>query len=387
MRVRNPATVKVQSTTSLLLAGIALVGCDGPPEAAGQRSPAGDQRAGEVLATGQMREARSAHTATLLSNGRVLVVGGMTGDERSAAGAELYDPATGGFLPTAAMGIPRHSHTATALSDGTVLVAGGYDVSGTYLRSVELYDPATGAFREIAPMTLARAGHEAVRLADGRVLLVGGIGTGWTFLASAEIFDPTSGSFAATGAMQHPRASHSAVLLTDGRVLVVGGHRGRRQEIELFASAEIFDPGTGAFSATGRMSVRRHKHDAVRLRDGRVLVSGGADERDSRGRYTSAELYDPVAGNFSRTGEMRLARYKHEGTSILLRDGRVLLAGGAEAAELFDPATGAFTLAGGRDDLAGQFSATALLSDGRVLITGGYAVTPGSRREAWTYRP
>ena len=174
------------------------------------------------------------------------------------AGVELFDPSSGQFRTAAAMVTPRHSHTATVLADGKVLIAGGYDARGAYLRSVELYDPATGRFGEVAPMTLARAGHEAVRLVDGRVLLVGGVSTGWTFVASAEIFDPESGTFATTGAMQVPRASHSAVLLIDGRVLVVGGHRGRRQDIELFTSAEVYDPRSGAFTPTGPMAVRRH---------------------------------------------------------------------------------------------------------------------------------
>ncbi len=334
-----------------------------------------------------MGSARAAHTTTVLPDGRVLLTGGMTGDENTAAGAELYDPASGTFTRTGPMRTPRHSHSSTLLSDGSVLIAGGYDAAGDYLQSAELFDPATNTFRRTGVMTGARAGHVAVPLGNGRVLLVGGVGEGWTFLSSAELYDPATASFTPTGSMRVPRESHAAVRLTDGRVLVIGGHRGRQATIQLYTSAEMYDPETGEFSPAGDMTIRRHKHDAVLLRDGRALITGGTDERDSRGVYASTEIYDPRTGDFRATGRMRLPRYKHGGTSVLLPEGRVLLAGGADRAEVYDPRAGTFVLVSGEVHLPGLFSATSPLADGRVLITGGYGGNRGPQSGAWLYRP
>jgi hypothetical protein len=285
------------------------------------------------------------------------------------------------------MRTPRHSHTATLLPGGTVLITGGYDAAGEYLRSAEIYDPATNTFGSTGAMSSARTGHVAVPLRDGRVLLIGGVGEGWTFLSSAEIYDPATATFASTGSMRVPRGSHAAVPLADGRVLVVGGHQGRPASIQLYTSAEIYDAAAGRFSPAGDMSIRRHKHDAVLLRDGRVLITGGTDERDSRGVYTSTEVYDPRTGEFRPAGAMRLPRYKHRGTSVLLPDGRVLLAGGATQAEVYDPRTDRFSLVDGEARLAGQFSAISPLADGRVVITGGYGNDLVPQSAAWLYRP
>ena len=128
----------------------------------------------------------------------------------------------------------------------------------------------------------------------------------------------------------------------------------------------------GTFQRVGAMAIRRHKHDAVLLNDGSVLITGGSDERDSEGVYASAELFDPHTRNFRSGGTLRQARYKHRGTSVLLSNGQVLLAGGAARAELFDPTTKSFSLLGDTTRLAGQFSATAVLTTGQVLISGGY---------------
>jgi hypothetical protein len=135
------------------------------------------------------------------------------------------------------------------------------------------------------------------------------------------------------------------------------------------------------------MTVRRHKHDAVLLPDGRVLITGGSDERDNRGQYNSAEIFDPRTGASLLTATMRLSRYKHAGTSVVLPDGRVLIAGGAPEAEVYDPASGAFLLVEGQARMVGQFSAAAPLSDGRVLVTGGYGEGRGPEADAWIYSP
>ncbi len=333
-----------------------------------------------------MAVARAAHTATALSDGRVLVAGGFT-VPGSPQGAELYDPATSRFEPLPPMHTTRHSHTATLLPDGRVLVTGGYGTGNTTLASAEVFDPATRRFLPVGSLTEPRSDHIAVLLADGKVLLVGGLGPGWTFLASAEIFDPSTGTSTRTGAMAVARESHVGVRLDDGRVLVVGGHRGRRAEIVLHASAELYDPVTGTFAPTGGMRTRRHKHDAVRLPDGRVLVTGGSDERDNRGVYDSSELYDPTTGVFRDGPRMQRGRYKHARSSLVLSNGTVLIGGGASRAEVYDPRSDRFTLVSGRAELAGQFGAVAPLPDGGALITGGYGADVGPRPSAWRYRP
>lgn len=370
----------------LLFAGVFLTGCDQRVSTAGQDSSDG-RDSGTLVRAGTMRSARAAHTATTLPDGRVLLAGGLSTAENAPGSAEIFDPVLEAFTATGAMGMPRQSHTATLLSDGNVLLTGGYNTQGEYLSSAELYHPTSETFTPAGSLHGARAGHVAVRLKDDRVLLVGGVGPGWTFLSSAEVYEPLTGQFVPTGPMTLPRESHVAVVLDDGRVLIVGGHRGRRANIELHTSVEVYDVATGTFHSVGDMTVRRHKHDAVLLPDGRVLITGGTDERDYGGRYTSAEIFDSATGASSERGAMHLPRYKHAGTSILLPGGRVLIAGGATRAEVYDSETGAFLLVEGDARMMGQFSAAAPLADGRVLVTGGYGEGQGAQAGAWLYRP
>lgn len=344
------------------------------------------QPAGTVRAASAMGAARAAHTATALADGNVLIVGGFTGHEAEVAGAELFDQQRERFERIAQPHVRRQSHTATRLHDGTVLIAGGMGEQQQYHDTAELYDPATRTFRTTGRMTTARSNHVAVMLADGRVLLAGGTGTGWTFLASAEIYDPRTGTFTATGTMAEPREGHAAARLQDGRVLVAGGHRGRGRAVVISRTAELYDAATGRFTPTGDMTIRRHKHDAVTLASGRVLVLGGADERDNEGVYSSVEVFDPAAGAFRAGTPMRAGRYKHRDTTVVLPDGRLLVAGGAPQAETYDPAAGTSHLVDGAR-LSGQFAAAAPLPGGRVLITGGYGSGRGPGAGAWLFEP
>lgn len=347
----------------------------------------GKQRSNGLLApAAAMSAARAAHTATALPDGRVLVAGGFV-EKGSARGAELYEPDAGRFSPLPPMMTARHSHTATLLPDGKVLIAGGYGEGTTTLPAAEVFDPARNSFASTGSLLAARAGHLAVLLENGKVLVAGGLGPGWDFLSSAELYDPATGRFSPTGSMTVARESHVAVRLLDGRALIVGGHRGRRADITLYASAETYDPATGVFSPVGHMRIRRHKHDAVRLPDGRVLITGGSDERDDRGVYDSSELFDPKTGAFTAGPRMKLGRYKHAGSTLVLESGLVLIAGGAPRAETYDPRRRAFSLVAGDASMAGQFSAVARLKGGGALITGGYGNGGGPRSSAWLYRP
>jgi Kelch motif len=326
--------------------------------------------------TGSMVAARSQHTATLLSDGRVLIVGGDGGAESQFLdSAELYDPKTGTFSATGSMTTGRSGQTATLLADGRVLIIGG--IPG--LTSAELYDPRTGTFTGTGSMTTARSYYTATLLRDGRVLVTGGGANGaGGGIASAELYDPRTGMFVLTGSMSTPRVSQTATLLTDGRVLVAGGNDGTGAAGGL-ASAELYDPTTGRFSPTSSMNTPRENQTATLLTDGRVLVAGGA-AFDANGRpmgngpLASAELYDPHSGRFIFTGSMTLLAENY--TATLLADGRVLFAGGDDgsgslaAAEIYDSFAGTFSSIGSM--AAGRVGHTAtLLADGRVLIAGG----------------
>ena len=289
----------------------------------------------------------------------------------------------------------RLDPTATLLPDGRVLVTGGGDaIVGGDDGSAELYDPRTGTFSLTGSMAQARWDDTATLLADGRVLIAGGASgsaPSSRVLDTAELYDPATGTFSPTGSMIQARFLHQAVLLKDGRVLIVG-NASATNEVD-----EIYDPATGTFSQTGSMSQARIYETTTLLPDGRVLVAGGmSPETLFSSLFTSAELWDPATGAFSPTGSM--ANGRHDQTATLLPNGRVLVAGGfvpgavsddyPTAAEFFDPATGKFSPAGSLTMPTANATAT-LLTDGRVLIAGGRipASTPPMTAFAQLYDP
>jgi hypothetical protein len=244
-----------------------------------------DPAAGTFSQTGSMAIDRVNHTATLLPDGRVLVAGGGADCTpigcTALASAELYDPATGKFSPTGSMTTARFWHTATLLPDGRVLMVGGFEGKlGDATAQAELYDPKAGTFSPTSSMTDARASQAATLLPDGRVLIAGGEANSHGVLR-AELYDPGSGGFSQTSGMFDDHAQAQAALLRDGRVLVAGSSGG----------AELYDPSTGTFVRIGNTSPARVEGTVTLLSDGRVLIAGGRDSSEEA--ITSAELYTP----------------------------------------------------------------------------------------------
>jgi len=316
--------------------------------------------------TGDMKTARTAHTATLLQSGKVLMAGGDAclfdqyyGD-CPLSSAEVYDPSLGTFTTTGTMSVNRVFHTATLLVNGKVLITGGHDASA------ELYDPTSGAFAATGSMSVGRNFHTATLLANGKVLIVGGQNVSGT-LASAELYDPNSGTFTVTGTMAAQRTSHTATLLANGKVLVAGGSN----SAGALATTELYDPATGSFIAANGMGSPRTFHTTTRLSNGNVLVTGGSVNMVL---LSSAEVYDTVANSFTATGAMMTARDSHIAT--LLANGTVLVAGGTGAftAELYNTGGGTFTQTGSMQSVR-ALPAAVLLQDGRVLVSGGSDTT------------
>ncbi len=241
---RQLHTATLLSDGRVLIVGGAAVAFGGPAlESAELYDPAG----GTFSPTGSMAHPREAHTATLLPDGRVLVAGGTTitfGTSTYDAFAELYDPTSGTFSPTGSMAKARYWHTATLLPDGRVLIVGGVEQT-LQLPSAELYDPKSGKFSMTGSMATDRSEHTATLLSDGSVLVAGGTNGasnasgGYAALASAELYDPASGKFSKAGSMTVARLDDTATLLSDGRVLIVGGDDASGK---VLASAELYQP-------------------------------------------------------------------------------------------------------------------------------------------------
>lgn len=345
----------------------------------------GSNPAGRIDHIGDLQTPRSVHSSTLLPSGDLLIAGGMAAGGGSLASAEVVDVSRIAATTTniASLATARSGHSATALPDGRVVLAGGYN--GEYLASIEVFDPKHRAFTSLGRLQTGRSGHTATLMPDGKILLIGGVGHGWTFLDSAELFDPATGRSELVGSLHAARESHTASLLSDGRVLVVGGHRGRRAAMEVFAGSELYDPATRRFTPSGNLTTPRHKHDAVRLADGRVLVLAGADRTD-RNHFASTEIYDPASGTFSAGPTMAHTRYKIAGTSVLLPDGNVLVPSGASRVELLHVPSQRFFTVPGHYPNALYFSTATLLPDGSVIIVGGYGEGVDSSRGVWRYR-
>jgi hypothetical protein len=199
-----------------------------------------------------------------------------------------------------------------------VLLAGGSDNDGEPQNTAQLYDPVTGNFSSTGKMTVARDFHTATLLPDGHVLITGGRSgesAPYTYLASAEIYDPVAGVFTAvTGSMTASRYAHTAVLF-NGKVLIAGGAGSAA-----LASAELYDPAAGTFTSTGPLSTARQYFTAT-LIGSSVLEAGGLN---SLGRLQSTEQYQ--GSGFLSAASMIAARAAH--TATLLGDGSVLVIGG-----------------------------------------------------------
>ncbi len=343
---------------------------------------------GTLRLTGTLNVARHSHSATLLTDGRVLVAGGVEQDKGPLDSSEIYDPKTGQFTLAGRLTIKRGGHTATRLTDGRVLLVGGGNWRG--LASAETYDPATGTFRAVGNMSVPRVGHRATLLPDGKVLITGGQQNDQNKLASAELFDPATNSFALVGSMQTPRTDHTATLLKNGFVLIAAGGNSGSFDDGPIASAELYDPAKKSFIPTGPLNVPRYKHAAALLPDGRVIVLGGTSIKLWEDRKASAEIYDPATGKFTTTGNLNTARYKIRDAVLLLPNGKILVAGGGARPEIFDPATGIFSAVSGGLGVARQYATATLLPNGEVLILGGYLYgLPNLTADlsAWLYRP
>jgi Galactose oxidase, central domain/Dockerin type I domain len=318
--------------------------------------------------TGSLVIERYSHTATLLPDGKVLVVGGADSDFYPLGTPELYDPASGTWSTTSRGNTARTGHTTTLLPNGMVLVAGGNNREGYFtFSSAQLYDPASGTWTETGSLNTARNNHTATLLPNGMVLVAAGDNLSSGDLASAELYDPASGIWTETGSLNTARLRHTATLLPNGKVLVAGGFG--------LASAELYDPANGTWTETDSLANGRDFHTATLLPNGKVLVAGNGVAGDGN----STELYDAASGSWTTTGSLAMARQQH--TATLLPNGKVLVTGGQgdsgdlASAELYDPASGTWTETGSLNTARDSHTAT-LLSDGTVLVAGGYNFDP-----------
>ncbi len=384
--------------------------------------PTSSPSSGAWIETGSMSIARENPPAPLLLDGKVLVIGGC-----ECTKAELYDPSTGKWATTGSMIVRRDGgFTATRLNDGRVLVAGGAtyfsttanpDIHTKETSAAELYNPRTGTWSLTGPMTTPRASHTATLLLNGKVLVVGGCGhreiVCFNQFASGnegipgigvmndttEIYDPGTGKWTSSGPLIAAREFHTATLLPDGKVLVAGGlGRGPSpspnsaiSQTTVLSSTELYDPSTAKWVAAASLQVGkgRFDHTAVALHDGRVLVIGGlSDIAGCPCEVTQSEVYGPTTNTWTSTGALgsfdksllQFLRYRGNavGTATLLRSGHVLVVGGCcpdyandtNAAELYDPSTGAWAAVPSLPNALADHAAV-LLADGQVLVVGG----------------
>lgn len=286
------------------------------------------------------------------------------------------------FVNVSQSSLPEQSRpTATLLPSGQVLIAGV---------SAELYDPATDTFTSTG--SLQQAGvHTATLLKNGMVLI--------THATTAELYDPATGTFTITGSPLQLHAGLTATLLDDGRVLFAGGQD--KNNGPNTPSAEVYDPATGTFTATGNLNDARYDHTATLLPDGRVFITGGYDydpNDENNGYVGTNELYDPATGTFtlSQSGGWRADLH----TATLLNSGKVLIAGGRVHvpnvssgsipwASVYDPALDRFTGEARRLNQSRYNFTTTLLPNGMVLAIGGIGEEnlPVLRKSVELYNP
>jgi len=329
---------------------------------------AGQGGSGGFNPTGNMNAARENHTATLLSNGEVLVTGGDNNTDGYLASAELYSPATGRWTLTNNMTEPRSGHEAVRLPNGQVLVAGGLNAT-TYgqapLASAELYNPATGTWTKTGSMITGRESFALILLANGEVLAAGGFSNGP--ISNAELYNPATGAWTSTGSMNGGVNNDAAVLLPNG---------------EVFASNDLYNPTTGTWTKTSSPPVCGCAPIAL-LQNGDVWTAGNVQ---------GESFYDPSTNQWTTFSSPPCTQLHQncEAAAATLGSGKVLVAGGvtyvnarpypiAETnglAALFDPSTLTWASTGNlKKDRIGE-TMTVLLN-GQALVAGGETFDKG----------
>jgi len=282
-------------------------------------------------ATGQTPRlllARSGHTQTTLPDGRVLITGGDIDARGTSPGhptddVEYFDPLTGAFAPGPPMDAARSMHTATALSDGRVVIAGG--------ATWQVFDPASGTWSAAIALSRTRSAHAAALLpnfmgaaGEDRVLLAGGGGNGADTL---ELLNPATGeSRLFTSRLTHGVDDLAIARLPDGTVLVVAGQLGSGNTLSL---TYRFDPATDALTALSDLPNRPDglaDHNLLLL-GGLAFVFGGErqlDNQDIEQDYTA--VFDPARSAWTAQGRMRFAH--DDFPAVRLSDRAILLIGG-----------------------------------------------------------
>jgi hypothetical protein len=241
---------------------------------------------------GAMQHPRTAHSATRLIDGRVLLVGGVDENGAVVATADLWNPLTGTCTPTASLPGPRAQHTATLLGDGRVLVVGGvsnFDLSdplaalGSALSSCVLYDPLANTWNPAPSLPKARVGHAASLVGNGRALVSCGIEItnvlGFPvpgFSSDCRRYDPVANTWSAAGTVSGGRAFHAQTSLTNGRALLVGGVEGNLLTLVFttLATTRLYDPSANSWTNSASLSAGRAYPQLVSA-SGRAIVLGG----------------------------------------------------------------------------------------------------------------
>lgn len=235
------------------------------------------------LQMSSMKVPRSSHQATLLNNGQVLVTGGLSGyTERTStilASVELYDPESNIWKQVADMNTPRSGHTAVLLDDGRVMVLGNLQVD----YSTEIYDPLIDKWTFTDNTHNINTDYRAVKLEDNSILAMGGILDVFDRSVYAERYDPIKNNWTVLAPLNTGRDNHCATLLADGKVIVTGGSDN--------PSAEIYDIATNSWTLTAGMNIAREYHKTLLLNDGTVLVIGGEMFNEGNNNVSSAEIW------------------------------------------------------------------------------------------------
>jgi hypothetical protein len=308
-----------------------------------------DPQTQTFAAAGNMTQARSTHTATRLNDGRVLIVGGYPtfGPGVASATAEIFDPVTGLTAATGAPSIGRTLHTATLLADGRVLVVGGgekFDLSdifgslATVVNKTELFDPNTGTWTPGPNLPTPRFAHQASLLGDGKVLITSGVEVGSlfgipipSFTSSCLRYDPVTGNFVSTSSMPSARAYHGQIELPSGGAMVMGGATGDFTSLSFSTHTNVYNynQNTNSWTSTGNLNVARAYPNLVDTGSGITVIAGLTSIDVTTGSGTpsiSVESSDYSGISWTVTGTQSLPRETPRAVSI---DGgkRILIVG------------------------------------------------------------